>query len=88
MTSEGTPAAAADERGGRAGANRSTTLRPSAPARRVSRREQVHEPGDDAGPAGLVAGAEAGAVVAVEVLVEQQAVAPVRIVLELLASPP
>ena len=37
---------------------------------------------DQAGPAGLVAGAEAGAVVAVEVLVEEQVVAPVRIVLE------
>ena len=36
------------------------------------------------GPAGLVAGAEAGAVVAVEVLVEQQQVAPVRVGLELL----
>ena len=38
---------------------------------RRCRREQVHEPGDDAGPAGLVAGAEPGAVVAVEVLVER-----------------
>src|SRR5262249_51445352 len=33
----------------------------------------------EAGPPGLVAGAEAGAVVAVEVLVEQQQVAPVRV---------
>ena len=33
---------------------------------------------DRPGPAGLVAGADAGAVVAVEVLVEQQVVAPVR----------
>ena len=42
--------------------------------------------GDDAGPAGLVAGAEPGAVVAVEVLVEEQQVPPVRIVLELLRA--
>ena len=35
------------------------------------------------GPPGLVAGAEAGAVVAVEVLIERNAVAPVRVVLEL-----
>ena len=33
-------------------------------------RKHVHHTGDDAGPSGLVAGAEAGAVVAVEVLVE------------------
>ena len=47
-------------------------------------REEMHGPGDDPGPAGLVAGAEAGAVVAVEVFVEQEAIAPVRVVLELL----
>ena len=41
---------------------------------------------DDPGPAGLVARAEAGAVVAVEVFVEQDVVAPVRIVLELLGA--
>src|SRR5689334_18554078 len=44
--------------------------------------EDVHEPRDDAGPAGLVAGAQAGTVVAVEILVEQQVIAPVRVVLE------
>ena len=38
--------------------------------------------GDDAGPAGLVRGAEAGAVVAMEVLVEHQVVLPRRVVLE------
>jgi len=38
----------------------------------------------DTGPARLVAGAKAGAVVAVEILVEQDMVAPVRVVLELL----
>src|SRR5262245_46708573 len=35
------------------------------------RGEQVHRARDDPGPPGLVAGAEAGAVVAVEILVEQ-----------------
>ncbi len=38
--------------------------------------------GDDAGPAGLVGGTQAGAVVAVEVLVEQQVVLPGRVGLE------
>ena len=38
------------------------------------------------GPAGLVARAKAGAVVAVEVLVEEDVVAPVRVVLELLRA--
>ena len=41
-------------------------------------REQMHATGDDPGPSGLVARAEAGSVVAVEVLVEQEVVAPVR----------
>ena len=45
--------------------------------------EQVEQRRDEPGPAGLVAGAEPGAVVAVEVLVEEDQVAPVRIVLEL-----
>ena len=40
--------------------------------------------GDDCGPAGLVAGAEALARVAVEVLVEQDVIAEVRIALEAL----
>src|SRR4249920_316020 len=38
-------------------------------------REEMHGAGDDAGPAGLVARAEARPVVAVEVLVEQDEVA-------------
>src|SRR5688572_13232925 len=50
------------------------------------RGEQVHDPGDDAGPASLVAGAKPSAVVAVKILVKQEAVAPVRIVLELLRA--
>ena len=46
--------------------------------------EQSHQGGDDRGPAGLMAGAEAGAVVSVEVLAEQDEVLPVRVLLELL----
>src|SRR5262245_9735411 len=49
-------------------------------------REQVHAARDDAGPAGLVARAEAGAVVAVEVLVEQEEIPPMRVLLELPAA--
>src|SRR4051794_6631641 len=40
--------------------------------------------GDEAGPAGLVARAQARTVVAVEVLVEEQMVAPVRVDLDFL----
>src|SRR6516225_1756497 len=50
-------------------------------------REQVHDPRDDAGPAGLMAGTDAGSIVAVEVLVEQYRIVPVRILLELPRSP-
>ncbi len=42
----------------------------------------LEEFGDEAGPAGLMAGAQSGAVVAVEVFVKQNQVAPVRIVLK------
>src|SRR5271166_1743687 len=42
-----------------------------------------HQPG----PSGLMTGADTGAVIPVEILVEQQAVAPVGIALELLGSP-
>jgi hypothetical protein len=52
-----------------------------------ARREQMHRSGDDAGPTGLMAGAEAGPVVAVEVLVEQDEVAPVRIFLNFRVPP-
>src|SRR5262249_56884084 len=44
--------------------------------------EHVHDPGDDPAPSGLMARAETRAVVAVEVLVEQEEVPPVRVVLE------
>ncbi len=46
-------------------------------------REERHQRGDDRRPPGLVAGAQAGAVVAVEVFVEKDVVLPVRIVDEL-----
>src|SRR5688572_17141374 len=51
----------------------------------VERQHAAHldQAGDEAGPPGLMAGADAGAVVAVEVFVEQHVIAPVRIRLEL-----
>src|SRR5208282_5170489 len=51
------------------------------------RRKQVHAARDDAGPAGLMTGAQAGAIVAVEVLVEQEEIAPVGILLKLARAP-
>src|SRR4051794_16514821 len=45
--------------------------------------EIVEQDCDQPGPAGLVAGADAGAIVAMKVLVEQEAVAPMRVILEL-----
>src|SRR5437763_1315555 len=42
----------------------------------------MHGASDNAGPAGLMAGAEAGPVVAVEVFVKEDEVAPVGILLE------
>lgn len=44
--------------------------------------EEVEGAGDDTGPAGLMAGAEAGSVVAVEVFVELDVIAPEGIFLE------
>ena len=48
--------------------------------------EQVHGAGDDACPACLMARADARAVVAMEILVEQNEIAPMRVVLELAAA--
>jgi hypothetical protein len=48
--------------------------------------EQLDQRRDEPRPAGLVRGAQSGAVVAVEVLVEQDEVAPVRVGLELLRA--
>src|SRR6266850_4905965 len=54
--------------------------------------EQVHQTGDDPGPAGLMARADAGSGVAVEVLVEERVVTPMGIFLEfaepVVARPP
>src|SRR5262245_11153598 len=51
-----------------------------------ARGEQLHGSGDDAGPAGLVTRAEPRSVVAVEVLVEEDEISPVRILPELLGA--
>ena len=53
---------------------------------RIEQSEEFDRLGHQPGPAGLVAGPEPRAVVAVEVLVEQEVVAPVRIGLELLRA--
>ena len=49
---------------------------------RVELAEALDQPGHQAGPPGLVRGAEPGPVVAVEVLVEEDEVPPVRVLLE------
>src|SRR5688572_16714768 len=49
---------------------------------RRERGEQVHDPSNGPRPAGLMAGAQARSVVAVKMLIKQDAIAPVRIVLE------
>src|SRR5215831_14538627 len=51
---------------------------------RVQACEQIEPTGDEPRPSGLVAGAEARAIVAVEILVKEDVVLPVRILLELL----
>ena len=51
---------------------------------RVEHAATADQVGDQAGPAGLVRGADAGAGVAMEVLVELQQVVPLRVGLELL----
>src|SRR5262249_20022160 len=50
-------------------------------------REHMHGSGADAGPAGLMAGAEAGAVVTGKVLIEQQIIAPARVLLKRAGAP-
>src|SRR5689334_5965614 len=47
----------------------------------------LEELGDEAGPSGLVAGADTGPVVAVEVLMKRQVIPEVRIPLQLLLAP-
>src|SRR5438876_631217 len=59
---------------------------PLAESRRLfgrGRGEQMQPASDDAGPPGLVAGAQASTVVTGEVFVEQQAITPVVVLLEL-----
>src|SRR5437660_73416 len=46
----------------------------------------MHAAGDESSPAGLVAGTEAGAVIAMEVLIKQDEITPVRVVLKLPGS--
>src|SRR5262245_18867281 len=53
---------------------------------RIELAKNLDEEGDDASPTRLVAGADAGAVVAMEIFVEQQVIAPVGILLEFLRS--
>src|SRR5689334_20817680 len=55
-------------------------------ALRVRVAEQLDQARDHPRPAGLVTRSETRAVVAVEVLVEEQVVAPVRVALELLGA--
>src|SRR5213594_1621658 len=45
--------------------------------------EQIEKAGYQTGPAGLMIGAESGAVITVEVFVEEYQIAPVRILLKL-----
>src|SRR5271157_2484301 len=49
-------------------------------------RKQVHRTGDHSGPTSLVTRPQPGAIVAMEVLVELEVVAPVRVFLELLLA--
>src|SRR4051812_43583357 len=47
----------------------------------------MHTSGNDASPTGLMAGAEAGTIVAVKVLIEREVIAPVRVFLKLAGAP-
>src|SRR5262249_54753913 len=49
--------------------------------------KQMHAASDDTGPASLMAGTEAGTIVAVKVLVERQVIAPVWVLLKLAGTP-
>ena len=79
-------AAAAAPLGGLPRVRQTRSARPPRSSDRAGPGPRGEVAGHDAGPARLVAGAEPGAVVAVEILVEQDVVAPVRIVLELLGA--
>src|SRR5215467_652417 len=45
-------------------------------------REHMHRPRDDSGPPGLVAGAETCAIVTMKIFIEQDEIAPVRVLLK------
>src|SRR6516165_9192678 len=49
--------------------------------------EHMHQASDNSSPTGLMAGAEAGAIVAVEVVVEQDEIPPIGILLKFPRSP-
>src|SRR5215467_5080445 len=53
----------------------------------VGGRKQMHAAGEDTGPAGLMASTEAGAVVAMKVLVERQVITPVWVFLKRAGTP-
>ena len=50
-------------------------------------RKEMHHPSDNSCPSGLMARAEASSVVSVEVFVEQQEIAPMRVLLKFRGSP-
>src|SRR5512135_963866 len=52
----------------------------------IQKAEELDGLGHEPGPAGLMAGAEPGSVVAVEVFVEEDVIAPVRIALKFLRA--
>ena|SRR5215813_12567600 len=49
-------------------------------------REHMHRPGDDSGPPGLVARAKTRAIVTMKIFIEQDEIAPVRVLLKLAAA--
>jgi hypothetical protein len=49
----------------------------------VEAAEELNERGDQTGPARLMAGADSGPVVPVEVFIEEQMIAPLRVALDL-----
>src|SRR5215831_15309997 len=53
----------------------------------VGGRKQMHAAGEDTGPAGLMASTEAGAIVAMKVLVEREVIAPMWILLKRAGTP-
>src|SRR4029079_14922197 len=52
----------------------------------IAPRKEVHGDGDGTGPPGLMAGTEPRTIVTVEILIEQDQIAPVRILLKFLCA--